>query len=91
MIHKVAARLTLKDASLPGKDLAYWLSKTPEERLSAVEFLKKQWYGEIQPSAVAQDEIPLSLSLMSRRTSAAILAAIPQTLGHPVLLWPPAS
>lgn len=46
MIRKVAARLTLKEASLSGKDLAYWLSKTPEERLSAVEFLRKQRYGD---------------------------------------------
>lgn len=46
MIRKIVTRLNLKDASLPGKDLAYWLSKTPEERISTVEFLRKQRHGE---------------------------------------------
>ncbi|MFO7891770.1 MAG: hypothetical protein R6V04_15695 [bacterium] len=26
-------------------DLAYWLSKTPDERISAVEFLRRQYHG----------------------------------------------
>jgi hypothetical protein len=33
---------TLGDDS---RDLAYWLSKTPEERLAAVEFLRVMNYG----------------------------------------------
>ena len=27
------------------EDLQYWLSKNPEERISAVEYLRKQYYG----------------------------------------------
>ena len=27
------------------ENLRYWLSRTPEERLSAVEHLRRQWYG----------------------------------------------
>jgi hypothetical protein len=46
MIRKMVALLNLKDASLPGNDLAYWLSKTPEERISTVEFLRKQRHGD---------------------------------------------
>ena len=29
----------------PGNDLEYWLSKTPGERLEAVEFLRQMMYG----------------------------------------------
>ncbi|RPJ01391.1 MAG: hypothetical protein EHM36_13485 [Deltaproteobacteria bacterium] len=46
MIRKIVARLNLRYASRPGKDLVYWLSKTPEERISAVEFLRKQRHGD---------------------------------------------
>lgn len=28
-----------------GNDLAYWLSRAPEERLAAVEFLRQMMYG----------------------------------------------
>jgi hypothetical protein len=28
----------------PSEDVAYWMSKSPEERFSAVEFLRRQWY-----------------------------------------------
>ena len=45
MIKKVVAKLSLKDASSPKNDLAYWLSKTPEERVEAVELLRKAHYG----------------------------------------------
>jgi len=46
MIRRIFARFTLKDASPPGKDLAYWLSKTPEERIFTVEFLRRQRHGD---------------------------------------------
>jgi hypothetical protein len=29
------------------KDLAFWLSKTPQERIEAVELLSKQRFGEV--------------------------------------------
>jgi hypothetical protein len=32
-----------------GNDLAYWLTRTPEERLSALEFLRKQHYDGPEP------------------------------------------
>ncbi len=46
MIKKVVKIKNLKDKSLEKDDLKYWLSKTPEERLSAVEHLRKQYYGD---------------------------------------------
>jgi len=45
MIEKVATRLDLKNSSSVKADLDYWLSKTPEERISAVELLRRQQHG----------------------------------------------
>ncbi len=47
MIKKTVSKENLKDHRLNSirKDTAYWKSKTPEERISAVEFLRKQYYG----------------------------------------------
>jgi len=45
MIQKVVRKLDPKDSSSMQNDLAYWLSKTPEERVAAVEYLGRQYYG----------------------------------------------
>jgi hypothetical protein len=45
MIEKTVTKLTLKEASSKKQDLAYWLSKTPEERVEAVDFLRGQFHG----------------------------------------------
>ena len=47
MIKKVVKIRNKNDLSLEKDDLYYWLSKTPEERVSAVEHLRKQHYGEM--------------------------------------------
>lgn len=45
MIEKTVKRLELtKDSSIK-EDLAYWLSKTPRERIAAIEFLRGQHHG----------------------------------------------
>ncbi len=44
MIEKVVRKQSLQD-SYNNDDLAYWLSKTPEERIEAVEYLRRQYYG----------------------------------------------
>jgi len=36
---KIVRKISLKDQT--NYDLEYWLSKTPEERIEAVEFLRK--------------------------------------------------
>ena len=41
-MEKVIRKISLKDKR--NYDLEYWLSKTPEERISAIEFLRKQFY-----------------------------------------------
>ena len=45
MIQKIVTKLTLKEASSTKQDLAYWLSKTPEERVEALEYLRRQFHG----------------------------------------------
>ena len=45
MIKKVVAKLDLKDSSVSRSDLDYWLKRPPEERISAVEILRRQRHG----------------------------------------------
>ena len=45
MIEKVVKILDLKKDSSIKEDLIYWLSKTPEERIAAIEFLRRQYHG----------------------------------------------
>lgn len=45
MIEKIVTRRPLHDASSVKEDLAYWLSKSPEERVAAVDYLRNQHHG----------------------------------------------
>ena len=45
MIEKKVRKRPLDDKSASTDDLAFWLSKTPEERVAAVEYLRNQFYG----------------------------------------------
>lgn len=45
MIEKKVRIRPLNDKSAAADDLAYWLSRTPEERVAAVEYLRNQCYG----------------------------------------------
>jgi hypothetical protein len=44
-IEKTARKLDLKRDSSIREDLDYWLSKTPQERIAAIEFLRGQHRG----------------------------------------------
>jgi hypothetical protein len=48
MIRKTVQKHRLDRDSEIRKNLEYWLSRTPEERLSAVEILRRQVYGDSQ-------------------------------------------
>ena len=48
MIRKTVQKHCLGKDSEIRKNLEYWLSRTPEERLSAVEILRRQVYGDSQ-------------------------------------------
>ena len=45
MIKKVIKRIDLKKDNHIKEDLKYWLEKNPEERVSAVEYLRRQYHG----------------------------------------------
>ena len=45
MIEKIVIKRSLQDPSFVNDDLAYWLSKTPEERVAMVDYLRNQYYG----------------------------------------------
>jgi len=45
MIAKVVTKVALRDPAGSQTDLAYWLKRTPEERVSAVEQLRRQTHG----------------------------------------------
>ncbi len=44
MIKKIVTKRKLHESSTKD-DLAYWLSKRPEERIAAVDYLRKQYHG----------------------------------------------
>ncbi len=46
MIHKVVQKHRLDKDSEIRQNLEYWLSRPPEERLAAVEFFRRQVYGD---------------------------------------------
>jgi len=53
MIEKRVTKRALRDVS-PSDDLAYWLSRPPEERVAAVDFLRRQFFGEVRLQRVVR-------------------------------------
>ena len=45
MIKRVVTKRSLRDSSSPKSDLEYWLSRTPEERVATVDYLRRQYHG----------------------------------------------
>ena len=45
MIQKTVKKINLTEKEQLNSDLNYWLSRTPEERISAVEILRRQYNG----------------------------------------------
>ncbi len=45
MIQKVAKIKDIKDHNSITEDLRFWLKKTPEERVSTIEYLRRQYHG----------------------------------------------
>jgi hypothetical protein len=43
MIKKVITKSNFKDSASIKADLEYWLSKTPEERVATVDYLRRQY------------------------------------------------
>jgi len=47
MIEKTVRKRSLRDLSEVKENLAYWLSRTPEERIAEVERLRRQNHGSV--------------------------------------------
>lgn len=47
MIEKVVRKHKRSEYDEIQDNLNYWLSKTPDERVAAVEFLRRQFYGDL--------------------------------------------
>jgi hypothetical protein len=45
MIERVAKKMDLGRESSIKEDLAYWLNKTPEDRIATIEILRRQYHG----------------------------------------------
>ena len=45
MIDKIVKKMDLKKDNSTKEDLKYWLEKDPNERISAVEYLRRQFHG----------------------------------------------
>ena len=48
MIRKIVQKHNLDDFSEIRQNLEYWLSRPPEERLAAVDDLRRAYYGDLQ-------------------------------------------
>ena len=46
MIKKVVTIRKLDDPDSRNRDLTFWLTKTPAERVATVDFLRRQYYGD---------------------------------------------
>ena len=58
-IRKVVTLRALQDDSVR-EDLAYWLSRPPEERIAAVEILRRQHHGHLPRLQRSARVLPLS-------------------------------
>ena len=45
MIEKIVTIKDLKKTNAIADDLTFWLNKSPEERVSTVEYLRRQYHG----------------------------------------------
>jgi hypothetical protein len=51
------SKVTIKDRREPDTDYDFWMTKSPDERIEAVEFLREQCYlamGYSEPPAIAR-------------------------------------
>jgi len=45
MVEKVVTKVGLRESSDAQFDVAHWVKKSPEDRVSTVEYLRQQFYG----------------------------------------------
>ena len=69
MIEKVINKHSLRDNNAHLRDLEYWLKKSSEERVAAVDILRKQYFGHSKG-------LQRSVSVVQRKKDAAGLEAL---------------
>jgi hypothetical protein len=63
-MEKVVHRTTLH---APSQDRAYWLSRTLEERIAAVEFLRQQFHPEYDLLAMKVEKVVRIINLKDKK------------------------
>jgi hypothetical protein len=63
-MEKIVVRASLKD---PNQDQAYWLSRIPEERIAAVEFLRQQLHPEYDLPQMKVERVVRVTNLKDKR------------------------
>ena len=48
MVKKIVKKFSLDNKFIARQDIEYWLSRPPSERVAAVDFLRKQYYGKTE-------------------------------------------
>ena len=81
MIQKIVKKSRIDDLSSIREDLAYWLSKSYEERISAVEYLRRQYHGNtarLQRSArvIQRTQVVINKKAVGRKKDLADLEAL---------------
>ncbi len=83
MIKKVISKCSLSQWQKDKDDLHYWLTKSPEERIGAVEFLRKQYYGHstrfqrtVRVYSLSKDKLKSNKKTLGRKKDLADIEAL---------------
>ncbi len=83
MIKKVISKCSLSQWRKEKDDLHYWLSRSPEERIGVIEFLRKQYYGDstrlqrtVRVYYLSKDELIANKKTLGRKKDLADIEAL---------------
>ena len=81
MIRKTVQKQRLDDYSEIKQNLQYWLSRPPQERLAAVDALRREFYGDSQrlqrtARVISRDDFIVNKRATGRKKDAADIEAL---------------
>lgn len=81
MIRKTVQKQRLDDYSEIKQNLQYWLSRPPQERLAAVDALRREFYGDSQrlertPRVISSEDFIANKRATGRKKDAADIEAL---------------
>jgi hypothetical protein len=81
MIRKTIQKRDLDNASEIRQNLQYWLSRPPEERLAAVDALRREYYGDLHrlqrvARVIGRDDFITNNKATGRKKDAADIEAL---------------